>query len=42
MSVNMKEGLNQFIKYIENERMYSEYTILNYQKDVMKKSLKYL
>ena len=31
----MNEALNQFIKYIENERMYSEYTILNYQKDVL-------
>ena len=29
MSVNMNEAINQFIKYIENERMYSEYTILN-------------
>ena len=31
----MNEALNKFIKYIENERMYSEYTILNYQKDVL-------
>ena len=31
----MNEALNQFIKYIENERMYSEYTIQNYQKDVL-------
>jgi len=31
----MNEALNEFIKYIENERMYSEYTVLNYQKDVI-------
>ena len=30
----MNEAINQFIKYIENERMYSEYTILNYKKDI--------
>ena len=35
MSDNMNEALNKFIKYIENERMYSEYTILNYKKDVL-------
>lgn len=27
--------LNQFITYIENEKMYSEYTITNYRKDVL-------
>lgn len=31
----MNEALQRFIKYIQNERMYSEYTILNYQKDVL-------
>ena len=30
----MNEALNSFIKYIENEKMYSEYTISNYKKDV--------
>ena len=35
MSEIMNEALNEFIKYIENERMYSEYTVLNYQKDVI-------
>ena len=31
----MNEAVNKFIKYIQNERMYSEYTILNYQKDIL-------
>ena len=35
MSDNMNEVLQKFIKYIQNEKMYSEYTILNYQKDLI-------
>ena len=35
MSVSMNEALSSFIRYIENEKMYSEYTISNYQKDVL-------
>lgn len=31
----MNEVLQKFIKYIQNEKMYSEYTILNYQKDIL-------
>ena len=31
----MNEALSSFIRYIENEKMYSEYTISNYQKDVL-------
>lgn len=33
-SIN-NDALRMFIAYIENERMYSEYTINNYQKDVL-------
>ena len=31
----MNDALNKFVKYIENEKMYSDYTISNYQKDVL-------
>lgn len=29
------ESLNKFIAYIQNEKMYSEYTVSNYQKDII-------
>lgn len=35
MDKQSDESLNKYIAYIQNEKMYSEYTINNYQKDIL-------